>query len=282
MRVVFLVFLIANVLLLAFGRQWLGIAPPEQVGRDPERVTQQVRPDAISLGTPVDVDGPKAPPAAPASTPASASPPPRAAQAVAVAAPASASAPPEPAPIITPVADTLAASHASSNAPVLQTAVAGAISPPMNASCVEWGSFADTELAQALIWLSARFPQLTVNTRRGEEAQSWMVRIPPLRNAAAAQARAAALRQQGIDEIFVFQDPGPNQHALSLGLFRSEDAARRFMESLNTKRVAGAQIVARSNVRTWLTLRPISAPVRDGLEAGRASFPTHTLRECQA
>lgn len=278
MRVVFVVFLIANVLLLAFGRQWLGIAPPAQAGRDPERMTQQVRPDAISLGAPVDVDGPKAPPPAPApaSTLASVSPPPRAAQAVA------APAPPEPAPTITPVADTLAASHASSNAPVLQTAVAGAISPPMNASCVEWGSFADTELAQALIWLSARFPQLTVNTRRGEEAQSWMVRIPPLRNAAAAQARASALRQQGIDEIFVFQDPGPNQHALSLGLFRSEDAARRFMESLNTKRVAGAQIVARSNVRTWLTLRPISAPVRDGLEAGRASFPTHTLRECQA
>lgn len=278
MRVVFVVFLIANVLLLAFGRQWLGIDPPAQAGRDPERMTQQVRPDAISLGAPVDVDGPKAPPTVPAL--ASESPPPRAAQAV--AAPASAPAQPEPAPTITPVADTLAASHASSNAPVLQTAVAGAISPPMNASCVEWGSFADTELAQALIWLSARFPQLTVNTRRGEEAQSWMVRIPPLRNAAAAQARATALRQQGIEEIFVFQDPGPNQHALSLGLFRSEDAARRFMESLNTKRVAGAQIVARSNVRTWLTLRPISAPVRDGLEAGRASFPTHTLRECQA
>ena len=278
MRVVFVVFLIANMLLLAFGRQWLGVAPPAQAGRDPERMTQQVRPDAISLGAPVDVDGPKASPSAPVL--ASASPPPHAAQAVAV--PANTPAQPEPAPAITPVADTLAASNASTAAPVLQTAVMGAISPPMNASCVEWGSFADTELAQALIWLSARFPQLTVNTRRGEEAQSWMVRIPPLRNAAAAQARASALRQQGIEEIFVFQDPGPNQHALSLGLFRSEDAARRFMESLNTKRVAGAQIVARSNVRTWLTLRPISAPVRDGLEAGRASFPTHTLRECQA
>ena len=276
MRVVFVVFLIANVLLLAFGRQWLGIAPPEQAGRDPERVTQQVRPDAIRLGAPVDVDGPKAAPPALAS----ASPPLRPAQPAAVA--ASAPAQPDPAPTITPVVDTQTASNASPAAPVLQTAVMGAISPPMNASCVEWGSFADTELAQALIWLSARFPQLTVNTRRGEEAQSWMVRIPPLRNAAAAQARASALRQQGIEEIFVFQDPGPNQHALSLGLFRSEDAARRFMESLNTKRVAGAQIVARSNVRTWLTLRPISAPVRDGLEAGRASFPTHTLRECQA
>jgi len=275
MRVVFVVFLIANVLLLAFGRQWLGIAPPAQAGRDPERVTQQVRPDAISLGAPVDVDGPKTSPPAPVLASAS----PRPAQPVAV--PANAPAQPDPAPTITPVVDTQAA-NASPAAPVLQTAVMGGISPPMNASCVEWGSFGDTELAQALIWLSARFPQLTVNTRRGEEAQSWMVRIPPLRNAAAAQARASALRQQGLGEVFVFQDAGPNQHALSLGLFRSEDAARRFMESLNTKGVAGAQIVARSNVRTWLTLRPISAAVRDGLEAGRASFPMHTLRECQA
>lgn len=279
MRVVFVVFLIANVLLLAFGRQWLGIAPPTQAGRDPERVTQQVRPDAIRLGAPVNVDGPKATPQTPAV--ASAAPTPRPVPATAVA-PPPAPAQPEPAPTITPVADTPTASAAPPAAPVLQTAVMGAISPPMNASCVEWGSFGDTELAQALIWLSARFPQLTVNTRRGEEAQSWMVRIPPLRNAAAAQARASALRLQGLEDIFVFQDPGPNQHALSLGLFRSEDAARRFMESLNTKRVAGAQIVARSNVRTWLTLRPISAQVRDGLEAGRASFPTHTLRECQA
>lgn len=275
MRGVLVVFLIANVLLLAFGRQWLGITPPAQTGRDPGRIAQQVRPDAIRLGQPVDVDG---------------------ANAVASAAAASAATPPRPTPAPTrPPADMAAAvmqtaadanpNSNPNNNPVNNPAapqVTLAISPPANASCVEWGSFGDTELAQALIWLSARFPQLTVNTRRGEEAQSWMVRIPPLRNAAAAQARATALRLQGINEIFVFQDAGPNQFALSLGLFRNEDGARRFLESLQARGVAGAQIVARSSVRTWLALRPISAQVRDGLEASRSSFPTNSLRECQA
>jgi cell division septation protein DedD len=266
MRVVFLGFLIANVLLLAFGRHWLGIAPPAQTGRDPLRVAQQVRPDAIQLGKPVDVEA-----AAAALASAAASRP--AARTMPEAPPAARI---DPAAVLQTAADSLP--HNDPNAPQ----VTFAISPAANATCVEWGSFGDTELAQALIWLSARFPQLTVNTRRGEEAQAWMVRIPPLRNAAAAQARAAALRQQGISDVFVFQDAGPNQHALSLGLFRSEDGARRYLEAIQTRGVAGAQIVARSNVRTWLTLRPISAQVRDGLEAGRSSFPTHSLRECQA
>ncbi|QEI08607.1 SPOR domain-containing protein [Pigmentiphaga aceris] len=278
MRVVFVVFLLANVLLLAFGRQWLGIAPPAQSGRDPERITQQVRPDAIRLGTPVDVDGlgvKTAAAAATVSAPPAPVPPPRT---TVTPVPT----PPEPAPAITPVADTQTAALVAPATPAATPAMQIATTAAPVPACMEWGSFADTELAQALVWLSARFPQLTVNTRRGEEAQSWMVRIPPLRNAAAAQARAASLRQQGIEDVFVFQDPGPNQHAVSLGLFRSEEGARRFMESLNSKRVAGAQLVARSNVRTWLTLRPVSAQVRDGLEAGRSSFPTHTLRECQA
>jgi hypothetical protein len=271
MRGVLLVFLIANVLLLAFGRQWLGFAPPAQSGRDPARVAQQVRPDAIQLGKPVDVEGAAAARAA-APAPARPAPVPSAAVATAV----SRAAPAEPAAMVQASAERVLDNDP--NAPQVTLA----ISPAANATCVEWGSFGDTELAQALIWLSARFPQLTVNTRRGEEAQSWMVRIPPLRNAAAAQARAASLRDQGVPNVFVFQDPGPNQHALSLGLFRSEDGARRYFESLQTRGVAGAQIVARSNVRTWLTLRPISAQVRDGLEAGRSTFPTHSLRECQA
>lgn len=271
MRGVLLVFLIANVLLLAFGRQWLGITPPAQSGRDPARVAQQVRPDAIQLGKPVDVEGAAAAARAAAAAAATAQPRPAPATEVATAANR-----PDPAAVLQ-----AAAERVLDNDPTAPQ-VTLAISPAANATCVEWGSFGDTELAQALIWLSARFPQLTVNTRRGEEAQSWMVRIPPLRNAAAAQARAASLRDQGITNVFVFQDPGPNQHALSLGLFRSEDGARRYFESLQTRGVAGAQIVARSNVRTWLTLRPISAQVRDGLEAGRSTFPTHSLRECQA
>jgi hypothetical protein len=277
MRVVLVLFVIANVLLLAFGRQWLGIAPPAQTGRDPGRVTQQVRPDAIRLGKPVDVDSVNALAVAATTPPVpAAATPPR-------PAPTPAPVRPEPANPLVPTA--AEANNSPNNNPINLPGtpqVTLAISPPANASCVEWGSFGDTELAQALIWLSARFPQLTVNTRRGEEAQSWMVRIPPLRNAAAAQARAAALRVQGITEVFVFQDPGPNQHALSLGLFRSEDGARRFLEAVQTRGVAGAQIVARSNVRTWLTLRPISAPVRDSLEASRSSFPNNSLRECQA
>lgn len=282
MRGVFLVFLIANVLLLAFGQQWLGVVPPAQAGRDPARVTQQLRPAAISLGTPVDVDGVDGVNAAAlAGMPLPTAPQTTAAPTVSAPASPTQLASTSPEPTGTALADTASDAAASPAATVgVQTAALAA--PAMTASCVEWGSFGDTELAQALVWLSARFPQLTVNTRRGEEAQSWMVRIPPLRNAAAAQARATALRQQGVEDIFVFQDPGPNQHALSLGMFRTEDAARRLMASLHARQIAGVQIVARSNIRTWLTLRPISAQVRDGLEAGRATFPTHTLRNCQA
>lgn len=252
-RAVFVLALLANVILFAFGQTWLGIPPPAQAGRDPDRLTQQVRPDAIEIGPMPGVT----PPPAPVS---SVAPP--------VVAPAAAPEPVEPTP---PVAAVPA---------VATTAALPVVPEPVVGSCMEWGGFTDTELAQALGWLAGRFPQLTVSTRRSEEPQTWMVRIPPQRTAAAAQARAAALRQQGVEDIYIFQDAGPNQHALSLGVFRNEEGARRFLESLQARRVTGAEVSTRSVTRTWLSLRPVSAETRQGLETSRATFPNHALRAC--
>ena len=98
--------------------------------------------------------------------------------------------------------------------------------PAAAAACLEWGSFtvADAPRAeQALepLALGARLAQ-----RRSEEKAGWWVFIPPQGNRQSALRKAAELKELGIEDYFVVQEEGAYRWALSLGVFRTEEAAR--------------------------------------------------------
>ena len=71
--------------------------------------------------------------------------------------------------------------------------------------------------------------------RRVEEITRHWVFIPPARDRRSAEATLAQLRRQGVGDMSIRPD-----NAISLGVFSTEEAARRFLTALEAKGVKGA------------------------------------------
>ena len=82
-----------------------------------------------------------------------------------------------------------------------------------------------------------------------------MVLLPAV-NKAAAETRAALLKAAGIKDIFIV-DSGPQRFAISLGVFRTEDAANAYRADVAAKGFSNVQAGARQQtvVATMLVIR---------------------------
>ena len=69
--------------------------------------------------------------------------------------------------------------------------------------------------------------------------------IPPLPNSAQADKKAAELSRLGIKDFYVVREGGPNQYAISLGLYKSEESANNYLNALLKKGVKSARIQVR-------------------------------------
>lgn len=123
---------------------------------------------------------------------------------------------------------TVAARRAEENRAALQTL--------SGAACVEITGItaADAPRAQAAFAALALGPRLV--ERRVEEITRYWVYVPSARDRRTAEATMTQLRRQGVSDISVRPD-----NAISLGVFSTEDAARRFLVSLQAKGVTGAE-----------------------------------------
>ena len=88
---------------------------------------------------------------------------------------------------------------------------------------------------------------LKLNESRSEQPSSWWVYIPSPGSKDGADRKAAEVRKLGVDDLYIVPDAGPNQFAISLGLFKSEVAANRQLEVLRAKGVRSAQIATRGS-----------------------------------
>ena len=152
--------------------------------------------------------------------------------------------------------------------------------PPL--ACLEWGSFSPTDAMQA----EQRLEPLALGARlaqyRGEETAGWWVFIPPQPNRSAALKKAAELKQLGVDEYFVVQEEGRQRWALSLGVFRSEEAARARLDALRARGVKSAQLGQRETrvPKVWFQVRTVEQALHARLQEIAREFEGATLHEC--
>ncbi len=153
---------------------------------------------------------------------------------------------------------------------------------PVGAKCVEWGSFtlADAPRAEKALEplaLGGRLAQ-----RRTEEAAGWWVYIPAQPNRQTALRKAAELKSLGVEDYFVVQEEGPHRWALSLGVFRAEDAAQARLASLRALGVRSARVGARETVvpKVWLQVKDVDAPLYARLRDTARGIEGSELREC--
>lgn len=155
---------------------------------------------------------------------------------------------------------------------------------PAPVACLEWGSFSPGEATRA----EQRLAPLSLGARlaqfRGEETAGWWVYIPPQGNRAGALRKAAELKKLGVSEYFVVQEEGRQRWALSLGIFRAEDAARAHLEALRAKGVKSAVAGQRESrvPKVWFQFRSVEPALHARLQEIARDFDAATLHECAA
>jgi len=148
--------------------------------------------------------------------------------------------------------------------------------------CIEWGSFtlADAPRAGQALEPLALGPRLA--QRRTEETAAWWVFIPSQQTRQGAQKKAAELKALGVEEYFIVQEEGPQRWALSLGVFRSEEAAQARLAALRGQGVRSAQVGQRETVvpKLWLQVSGVDPALERRLAEVALQVEGSELRTC--
>lgn len=131
--------------------------------------------------------------------------------------------------------------------PVSAPAAVPVAAKPGKLSCWEWGDFSGTDLSRALVALSALQLGDKLSQRQVEYDTGYWVYIPPLKSKAAISRKIAELKARGIGEYFVVQNADQWRNAISLGVFKTQEAARHFLDDLRSRNVRSAQLGQRAS-----------------------------------
>lgn len=115
-----------------------------------------------------------------------------------------------------------------------------------------------------------------------EEPTSFWIYIPPLKSRQDADRRIAELRRQRVEDFYLVQESGPNQLAISLGLYRSEDAAKEALQGLASRGVRDARIAVRGVAQVTLRLRGQPENLGPFTAQVVTEFPSLEVAECKA
>lgn len=164
-------------------------------------------------------------------------------------------------------------------------ALAPVAASPALIACVEIGSLNAQEARRfdnriAALGLPVQPVRQNVTTT---EVGSYMVHVPPHASREAADRKAAELQNLGVTNFYVIPDNTPMKWAISLGVFKSENAAKTLLAALNKQGVQGARISGRGTqvVRVNYRFRDIDAATGQKLNRIAATFPGQRARNCK-
>jgi hypothetical protein len=147
-------------------------------------------------------------------------------------------------------------------------------SGPGKLVCLEWGEFSGSDLTRATAALSGLQLAEKISKRQIERDIGYWVYIPPLKNKAAVSRKIGELKKLGVKEYFVVQVSGQWMNAISLGVFKTRDAAQNFLHELQTKGVHSAKVGERASKlkSTIFILNRIDAGTEAKLKAMQNDF----------
>lgn len=157
---------------------------------------------------------------------------------------------------------------------------------PAPGACLEWGSFGGGELARAQaaidrLSLGERVRKVDVAVTAG-----YWVYIPPQKSGAAMERKSAELKALGVADYFPVTEANRWRHAISLGIFRSEEGAKKYLAMLRGKGVRSA-VIGRRDQRVTQAAFLVRGPSEEesaSLVVLKSEFPGSELRalECPA
>ncbi len=108
--------------------------------------------------------------------------------------------------------------------------------------CAQWGSFSASEADKAKadldgLALGDRLRQTEVSV-----SVDYWVYLPPQKGKAEMDRKISELKARGVLDYVPIVEAGRWRYAISLGLFRSEEGARKFLSAMREKGVRSAQL----------------------------------------
>ena len=119
--------------------------------------------------------------------------------------------------------------------------------------CLEWGIFSGVELDRALSALEKLQIGEKLSQSPVEQANRYWVYIPPLKLKQDVDKKISELKSLGIEDYELIKEDGQWKNAISLGVFKSEEASVKYLAQMRQKGVnsakAGPHLAAKGGVK---------------------------------
>lgn len=152
------------------------------------------------------------------------------------------------------------------------------------AVCLEWGAFSGADVARAEQALEPLGLGAKLTQRRQDDVAGFWVYIAPLASRQAATQKAGELKRLGIDDYFVVSDDPKWRNSISLGVFKTEEAAQARLAALRAKNVKSATVGPRETqlAKTYFQVRDVASSLATKLNELKQGFAGSELHECAA
>lgn len=151
---------------------------------------------------------------------------------------------------------------------------------PVKLSCMEWGEFSGTDLLRAEKVLAAMKLGDRLKQRVIEYTSGYWVYLAPMKTRAEVEKKILQLKERGVVDYFVIQEAGPWQNAISLGVFKTEEAAKKYLAKLQEQGVKTASIGERATKLkfTVFALSHLESALSTQVAMLRKDFPDSELK----
>jgi len=157
------------------------------------------------------------------------------------------------------------------------------VAPTIKTACLEWGPFGTGEVKPAQSALEGLQPDIAISQREVQTVVGFWVYIPPLDSRSEVDRKIAELRKLGVEEYYAVESQGPMRNAVSLGIFKTEEAANAYLERLRDKGVRSARAGSREHrvTQTVLVVHEPDVALTAKLAELRLQFPGTELKALQ-
>jgi hypothetical protein len=140
--------------------------------------------------------------------------------------------------------------------------------------CVEWGPFSDTDRTRVLAELEPSGLGRLLTQKRVDTNTAFWVFLPRSSNRTTIEKRVTDLKAAGIKDIAVV-DTGPLRYTISLGVFRTEEAANNYVAELAKQDIGDARVGPRQQTipQTALVIRDPDSAVVGRIRALLPGYP---------
>ena len=157
------------------------------------------------------------------------------------------------------------------------------VAPVAQASCLEWGPFGAAELRAAQSALNELRFDNRVTTHETSVMVGFWVYIPPLTSKTEVDRKIKELEKLGVREYYAVEAAGPMHNAISLGIFKTEEAALNYLERLRLQGVRSARAGSREHrvMQTVIAVREPNVALTAKLAELRLQFPGTEIKAAQ-